>query len=301
MSLSLKQLRDLMADEIGDDDPQETANYTKYLNLAASEAFYFATWESRKDFDFVETKAPYATGTVTLTNGSDDVVGVSSVWTTAAHGAPSKIALGYSRPPYEIRTVTDNTNIILEENYAGSTVATQAYVLYRDAYRLDPRVKTLSRVRIFDTDRTWDVPVVTGNRTGDTGEYPMSAGRPLWAVLERVTDGEPVIRLGPYAPDAAYRLKYEYFRRYESMKEDGDTHGLGDDFDGLILDGALARAYRRDHFTRARSLRADFLSELRRKRGEPGLVSPAIFQIAERGPVERSIGDWPFNVGDLEI
>ena len=301
--LSLKQLRDLMADEIGDDDAQDTANYDRYLNLAATEVWYFAPWPERRDRDFYTMATAEATGTVTLTNDSRAVTGSGTAFSTNGVQRWDKISLGYNKPWYSIREVTDDTNLVLEEKYAGTTAVATTYVIYRDLAFLDEHVETITRVRLHDDSETWDLPVTRGNQTSGAGSYPLSTGRPRWAALDLVIGGQKTLRPGPYAPDKAYRLEYEYLKRYIDMKEDGDVHGLSHRLDDAILRGALAHAYRRDHIQRSQVMEQDFRRRIRGEWARIGEASPMVYQIGMRGgPSDLDQpGDWPVNLDSAEL
>lgn len=301
--LSLKELRDLMADEIGDDDAQDTANYDRYLNLAAAEVWYFAPWPERRDRDFQTLMTTYSTGTITLTNDSRAVTGSGTAFSTAGLKKHDKIALGHSEPWYTIREVTDDTNLVLEEKYAGATAAATTYVAYRDLLFLDEHVETITRVRLHDDSRTWELPVTRGNQTGGSGAYPFSDGRPRFAALDLVIDGQKTLRLGPYVADQAYRVEYEYLSKYIDMKEDGDVHGLGHRLDDLILRGGLSHAYRRDHFQRSRVMERDFRRGVRDEWARIGEASPMVYQLGVRGQPRDTDHptDWPINLNSAEL
>lgn len=75
----------------------------------------------------------YGTGTVDVTNGSPNIVGTGTTWTTNAK-AGDFFALGADETDpsatwYEIDTVVDDTNITLTANYAEGTLVGQAYTI----------------------------------------------------------------------------------------------------------------------------------------------------------------------------
>lgn len=72
--------------------------------------------------------AIYETGTVTATNASADVVGVGTSFTDGMVGMFFQIK-GVSRV-YIIESVTDATNLVLTENYGGTTATGTAYAIY---------------------------------------------------------------------------------------------------------------------------------------------------------------------------
>lgn len=76
------------------------------------------------------TIAPtYTTGTVTVTNGSPNVTGVGTAWLTEAPAGSTFVSA--DGLTYTVQSVTTNTALVLTANYAGSTLAGQAYTVTR--------------------------------------------------------------------------------------------------------------------------------------------------------------------------
>lgn len=77
----------------------------------------------------------YRTGTVAVTNGSPNVVGVGTLWLTQA--SVGDIFLGPDLVEYEITSITDDTHLALRQvngtaAYAGSTNSAQIYAIIRN-------------------------------------------------------------------------------------------------------------------------------------------------------------------------
>ncbi len=77
----------------------------------------------------------YRTGTVAVTNGSPDVVGVGTLWLTQA--SIGDIFLGPDLVEYEITSITDDTHLALKQingtaAYAGTTNSAQVYAIIRN-------------------------------------------------------------------------------------------------------------------------------------------------------------------------
>lgn len=81
--------------------------------------------------------ADFTTGTiVTATNGSTAIVGGSTSWTAGMAGkwikiTPTAAAKGGDGIWYEIASITDGTNLVLEKEYIGTSIATgsAAYII----------------------------------------------------------------------------------------------------------------------------------------------------------------------------
>lgn len=74
----------------------------------------------------------YSTGTVTVTLGDGDVVGVGTGWLLEL--APGDVFTGPDGAEYVVQSVTDDLNIALTSPYAGPTLAGQAYSVARERY-----------------------------------------------------------------------------------------------------------------------------------------------------------------------
>lgn len=77
----------------------------------------------------------YRTGTVAVTNGSPDVVGVGTLWLTQA--SAGDIFLGPNLVEHEITSITDDTHLALRQvngtaAYAGTTASAQLYAIIRN-------------------------------------------------------------------------------------------------------------------------------------------------------------------------
>lgn len=76
----------------------------------------------------------YRTGTVTVTNGSKNVTGVGTLWTTAVNAGDAFALVDANLNPtgawYEVETVTSNTAIVLKQSYAGTTGSNKQYCVF---------------------------------------------------------------------------------------------------------------------------------------------------------------------------
>lgn len=76
----------------------------------------------------------YRTGTVAVTNGSKNVTGVGTLWTTAVNAGDAFALVDANLNPtgawYEVETVTSNTAIVLKQSYAGTTESNKQYCVF---------------------------------------------------------------------------------------------------------------------------------------------------------------------------
>lgn len=91
-----------------------------------------------QDKGVIKTADDYTTGTVSITNSSTAVAGTLTVWTSAMAGR--KIRFNGENAYYRIKSITDGTNLVLEQPYQGTTDTDATYAIYQDEYRLAPDV-----------------------------------------------------------------------------------------------------------------------------------------------------------------
>lgn len=76
----------------------------------------------------------YRTGTVAVTNGSKNVTGVGTLWTTAVNAGDAFALVDANLNPtgawYEIDVVVSNTEITLKQSYAGTTGSNKQYCVF---------------------------------------------------------------------------------------------------------------------------------------------------------------------------
>lgn len=76
----------------------------------------------------------YRTGTVVVTNGSKNVTGVGTLWTTAVNAGDAFALVDANLNPtgawYEVEEVTSNTALVLKQSYAGTTGSNKQYCVF---------------------------------------------------------------------------------------------------------------------------------------------------------------------------
>ena len=90
-------------------------------------------WGDRQYQD-LEMRTFYSTGTVAITNGLTALVGTNTVWATNVKagdwfGTSADVSSIMPTINYQITTVTDSTNIVLASNFDQPTVTTANYVI----------------------------------------------------------------------------------------------------------------------------------------------------------------------------
>lgn len=75
------------------------------------------------------TNANYTTGTITATNASTTITGSGTSWATATNAAVGEYIKLPDSKWYKITQVTDNTHLVVEVAYTGSTLSGQSYTI----------------------------------------------------------------------------------------------------------------------------------------------------------------------------
>jgi len=113
--------------------------------------------------DWGATEAPYTTGTASFTEGSQAVVGTTTIWTAAHVGR--RIKLNADGDWYKILSVADNTHLMLTTAFGGDTAA-GAYTIAKtiagavylgvSALTLDEATNLTITVEHSINDSDWD-------------------------------------------------------------------------------------------------------------------------------------------------
>lgn len=168
----------------------------------------------------IQTKAPYTTGTIAVTEGSTTVTGTSTAWATAdAYGqnnarAGDKMTLGSDAVVHVIATVGSATSITLTDRYTGSTISSDGgYAVFQDEYALAADFDDVIDTRFFDDAHTISLIGArefywryVRNSTRSTPKYA--------TLIELGPSGSVALRrrvvVGP-APDQTYIIPYRYY------------------------------------------------------------------------------------------
>jgi hypothetical protein len=131
--------------------PEDTTAGRADIKEKLNTAYQFVAFEkpyswSGKSYP-LRLRAKYTTGTITVTEGSDQITGASTVWTQNAHEG-SKIRISGSNVPYKILRVGSTTTITMSAPWTGSTASSVSYSIYKDEYGLYPDCQAVRKVMI---------------------------------------------------------------------------------------------------------------------------------------------------------
>lgn len=200
----------------------------RYLNDALRD-FELEKWPWQERRAVLLTKAPYTTGTVSVSQGGTSVTGTDTAWATADSFGQNnardldKITIGSHRDVYVISGTPGATSITLASRFTGSTVTDGTYAVFQDEYAMESDFDGFIDVKFFDRDRTIHL-------TGDqelNRRFARNANRrrPQFAALIELGPGSTAalrarVRLAP-APDAVYSIPYRYWSKNRAVSTAG--------------------------------------------------------------------------------
>lgn len=262
----------------------KTTLMKEWINKAHQEVCEAHDWPELEAVAYIETVAPYTTGTATFTNGDATVAGVGTTWTSAV--ASRKIATAITEPWFLISSRTSDTELEMERAWAFATAAGSAYTIYQDEYALD---STVDKVFLERTTLHLANGYVMGSLPPGRGlslyDLPTGTGKPEHIVLLPQSNGQLKAKIGPRAPDGVYVIRYFYKKKHVALVNDGDVPQLAEGRLELVVARALVWAYQlpqyadtglaQQQFALYQRMLADHIS--RSDRAKPRRVIPAAF------------------------
>ena len=195
-----------------------------YDQLAKSYRYWWLQKEAS-----VDLKPKYETGTVTAIQDATGVVGSGTAW-SANIAAGDKILIAGDQEIYPIRTVTDNTNIILgtasdDVNYKGATFTTgKAYKVFRDVYALPSDF--FDMLRPHDAFAPFLIKPAGINRMRFLQELNFSGEGPPnhYTIVSDEASSPPAqeLLIEPF-PDQRYTLYFDYVRQVTALSATSDV------------------------------------------------------------------------------
>ena len=221
-------------------------------------------WKGLELETVIESTAAYSTGTVSLTEGSNAVVGTGTVFTSGLTGMQFR-----AQGDAAIYTFTfvDGTDGTLDRNYEGQSNALAGYWIFQGEYSLPANCKTVLSVGNPQTGfPLLDWSKDTAQRSVAAGLYPSSF--PLaWDIAADSSEASPpvlhTLQLVP-APllAAGYPLRYQKAALAFTGENTGNAP-LTWIPDKTILDGARADAFLHlEKLTKAEAYEAKFKEDL---------------------------------------
>lgn len=222
--------------------PLESQKTLQALNHVGQMLGRFIYWRFLHTRGNIRTVPAYSTGTVQATNGSNQIVGDSTIWTPDMVGRAFKVN-GFEEL-YRITAVTSIVSLTIDQLYNGDSKSDAGYVIAQDRYKVpedfdlelgvfnfkDPR-----RIDIVNPER-FDEHRFSGRTFGST--VALTTDTPTVATFETDGDGHNVLVVDPF-PDEAIMLHFTYYRMLQKLKRDEDFWPFPPYIEAVLMDGAL--------------------------------------------------------------
>jgi hypothetical protein len=172
-------------------------------------------WQRQRVTGILQTVAPYATGTVTLTNGSTTVTGSGTVFTSAMTGRGLRVT---GRDEIYEFTYVSGTSGTLDRAYEGTTGSGKAYKIFQQVYVLP------SDARMLDDNAFESFPYGPLTRMHRSQLDQSAPGRTAFGIPEiwapYMDDGStpPRLQVELYPiPDRVIGIPFTYSAEFSSL------------------------------------------------------------------------------------
>jgi len=269
---TFKDIQDAII-ELAKIDPTNSAEVDKvqrkvnmfYARVAAKRAYRWAG-----NTQHIQLKGKYSTGTITATNGSSTIAGVSTVWDETLH-LGWKMLIGSDPYPFKVTRVASNTSIEIDASYTGTTESGISYILFKDEYAMFPDLESIRKIHIPGTAiRQKALPVSPEELNDRRQQYPFRSGTPeiytldgkgyynetTWASFQINVDYwetpfsekplDEVLHVWPGQLTADRNITVRYSKKVESLLLDADEPWMPIHHRMVLVYGALYTEFLQD-------------------------------------------------------
>jgi len=193
--------------------------------------------------------AAYTTGTVTVTNNSNAVVGVGTAWTASMIGQQFRTST--LTPIYTITAVGSATTLTLDQVWGAATASAQGYKIYV-AYQIPP-TDFHAFTSIWDPNFSWQLWSTVSQAELNTYDAQRASQGTPYVVADfdytnlafggaAISPSLPRFEVWPHQ-QAAYVIPFMYEKRFPDLN---DANGELPRFipGNVLLEGALAQLSR---------------------------------------------------------
>lgn len=254
MALTFAQARTILQSRIADSSNSTAVDQA--LNQAQREVARARRWPELMARTFVNTVAPYTTGTIAVANGGTTWTLTGGTFPAALASGVYRLALSVSSPFYPVVTRTDGTHAETLA-YQDDTETAAEYIAYKSHLSL---ASTVDRVESMWLHRGGDaielVNATTDQQVSDFTHYPTGVGVPThYLMIERDGSGYRQVLLGPDTPDDVYRIEYVYRKK---TTDDTFTGNLDESRWPVILAKASSILYEPEFYDRHLQAEAEY-------------------------------------------
>lgn len=184
--------------------------------------------------------APYETGTITVTQGSEVVTGLGTFWSSNIVPNNKIIIAGEI---YTIASVDSQTQLKLEGEYAGSTASALSYQIVRPIYQAPSDADQILSITLDNVGEL--VPTGTQEIRRKSQYDPTFISTPRWFTeTKRQNSGVWLYEVWPL-PDKKYNVHIDYKVTVCKLTDEDDSFPLiPDQWRHVLYYGALAEMFR---------------------------------------------------------
>lgn len=244
---STKDLIDAILRHTGHSNPDtETNKRAAVLGFLNNR---YATVTTKRQWDWlyqsvdINFKAPYETGTLSLTQNSESVTGVGTVW--SSNVVPNNYLVPTGRNErYLIETVDSQTTLTLQGQYAGDTATDVAYKIVKPVVELPSDCEHVQGIVLGESLGKL-VPLGLQEMRRKQAHDLSRVGVPVYftEVGRRAEDGVRHIEIWP-APDKDYVAQLNYGVNIMALEDSASNYPLIPDRHRVVLYyGGLADMY----------------------------------------------------------
>lgn len=208
------------------------------VNMKYEDVAVHKKWQWLMAEDAVSIIGVYTTGTVTVTQGSASVTGVSTTWTDDSIDTTYKFKVDGYDEIYDISTVGSNTSITLADTYKGDDATSVAYRIWKDVYELPNTVREVDQVWV--DHRSFPARAVGMKKMRELKNlWPTDTDKVLaFTLIQDSSDGDRQLQIFP-VPDEDYTLHYTYAKRITRLSDDEDEPLIPIGYRHVLVYGAL--------------------------------------------------------------
>lgn len=209
-----------------------------------------------------QLEAPYETGTVALTEGSQVVTGSGTAF--SANLVPNNVFIPSGRQEtYVVSTVDSATQFTLEGEYAGDTASGVSYQVVKPIFTLPANCEHVQSIVLDGVGEL--IPIGTQELRRKQASAAVLVGVPRYfsEVGRRAADGLRTVEVWP-APGERYAIQLSYGVQIMKLEDSSDNYPLIPDRHRVVLYyGALSEMYRyMSNQAKAESAERDFIQTL---------------------------------------